>query len=255
MLIKTTEEKKILKEAGRRLAIILSAITQVVKPGVTTDMLDEIAERLIRDRGDIPAFKNYTPEGAEYPYPATLCVSVNNEVVHGIPSSRVLKDGDIVGLDIGLTHNGLIVDMAETVPVGKIDGNARKLIEVTRGALGEGIAAARTGGTTGDIGNAIESYVKEFGDGYGIIRELGGHGVGKHVHEKPFIHNFGKRGEGERLKDGMVIALEPMINEGSENVILKDDGYTFITKDGSRSAHFEHTIIVGKEGGEVITKK
>ncbi|PIP73304.1 MAG: type I methionyl aminopeptidase [Candidatus Lloydbacteria bacterium CG22_combo_CG10-13_8_21_14_all_47_15] len=255
MIIRNKKEEEIIREAGRRLARVLAAVKQAVRPGVTTEMLDEIAEKLIRDNGDIPAFKGYQPDGAEYPYPATLCTSVNDEIVHGIPGGRELKEGDIIGLDIGLTHDGLTTDMAETVAVGAIDADAKQLMDVTRGALAEGIAAARAGGRTGDIGHAIEAYVKEFGAGYGIVRELGGHGVGRLVHERPYIPNFGALGDGDELIDGMVIALEPMLTEKGEHIFLADDGYTFQTKNGARSAHFEHTIIVRSDGGEVVTRQ
>lgn len=255
MIIRNEKEFQTLHEAGRRLARVLAAVKQAVRPGITTEMLDEIAEKLILDFGDVPAFKGYQPDGAQYPYPATLCTSVNDEIVHGIPGGRELKAGDIIGLDLGLTHEGLTVDMAETVAVGATDEQAKKLMAVAKGALAEGITAARAGRTVGDIGHAMESYTKENGAGYGIIRELGGHGVGRSVHEPPYIPNFGEVGEGEKLIDGMVIALEPMLTEKGETILLADDGYTFKTKNGARSTHFEHTIIVRPHGGEVITKE
>ncbi|HFC76871.1 MAG TPA: type I methionyl aminopeptidase, partial [Candidatus Moranbacteria bacterium] len=204
--------------------------------------------------GDKPAFLNYKPEGSGFPYPASLCVSINDEVVHGISSgnNRVLKEGDIVGIDLGLIHKGLITDMALTIPVGSIDEKAKKLIENTRQALYEGIKVVKDGATTGDIGHAIFNFAKQ--SGFGVVDDLGGHGVGKSVHENPFIPNIGEKGKGEKLKEGMVIALEPMLNEGSKDVFLADDGYTFKTRDGGRSAHFEHTIVVTKTGSEILTK-
>ena len=211
-----------------------------------------MAEKLIREGGDEPAFLNYTPNGAKFPYPATLCVSINNEVVHGIPSDkRILKDGDIVGLDLGLKHAGFFTDMAMTVPVGGIDKEAKKLIEITEKSLIKGIAAAKSGGFVGDIGEAIENFVKPHG--YGIVKILGGHGVGKKVHEDPYIPNYGKSGTGPKLVPGMVLALEPMLNEGRDKVFLDNDGYTFKTRDGKRSAHFEHTILITESKAEILT--
>ncbi len=251
-MIKTEEEIAIIREGGRRLAIVLLAVRDIVKPGVTTHELDLLAEKLIRSNGDLPAFLNYTPEGANTPYPSTLCVSVNDEAVHGIGDDRVLMNGDIVGIDLGVIHKGLFSDAAMTVPVGDIDDNAKKLIQVTEQALAVGIAEARAGKTTGDIGYAIEKYVKE--QGFVVVEELGGHGVGYAVHEDPHISNYGNRGQGTRLKKGMVIALEPIVNEGTRYVKLLSDGYTYATKDHKRSAHFEHTIVVTDGEAEILTK-
>lgn len=254
MIAKTEKEINSLREGGKRLGEVLKKVGEIVKPGVTTAELNEFAEKLIQEKGDTPAFLGYIPEGADRPYPATLCVSVNDEIVHGIPNeeAQILKEGDIVGLDCGLIHDDLIVDAAITVGVGKIGDDVRKLIEVTRGALTSGIAAAHVGGTVGDIGLAIETYSKPYG--YGIVRELGGHGVGKKVHEEPYIPNFGEKGTGDKLTLGMVIALEPMLNEGTGNIVLARDGYTFKTADGKRSAHFEHTILITEGEAEVLTK-
>jgi methionyl aminopeptidase len=255
-MIKTKKEIEIMREGGKRLAEILRNIVQSVEPGVSTAELNEEAEKLVRDGGDEPAFLNYTPRGAPRPYPATLCVSINDEIVHGIPNEdpQVLREGDIVGLDLGLKHKGMVVDSAVTVPVGEIDESAQKLINTTRKALSVGIKTARAGNTVGDIGYAIEQFVKPFG--YGIPRELGGHGIGCHVSEEPYIPNYGKRGEGEKLKAGMVLALEPMLNEGTERIIeSKGDGYTLSTADGKRSAHFEHTILITEGDAEILTKR
>lgn len=252
-MIYNDKEIEILREGGRRLGIILNKVKDAVAVGVTTSKLDEIAEELIRKDGDTPSFLDYTPEGMRKAYPATLCVSVNDEIVHGIPGGRVLKDGDIVGIDLGLKHKGLFVDSAMTVPVGKIDDKAKVLIETTKKALFAGIDAARDGGRIGDIGAAMEKVVA--GTGFGVVRDLGGHGVGHNVHEEPFIPNFGNAGTGIKLKAGMVLALEPMLNEGTKKVVLsREDKYTFSTADGSRSAHFEHTILVTKGEPEVLTK-
>ena len=254
MIAKTENKINSLREGGKRLAEVLKKVGEIAKPGVTTVELNELAEKLIRERGDTPAFLNYTPDGADRPYPATLCVSVNDEIVHGIPNEDplTLKEGDIVGLDCGLVHNGLILDSAITVSVGEISGDIKKLVEATKGSLVAGINAARAGGTVGDIGNAIETYAKPYG--YGVVRELGGHGVGERVHEEPHIPNFGHKGSGEKLVVGMVLALEPMLNEGTGDIILDEDGYTFKTADGKKSAHFEHTILITEGEAEILTK-
>jgi len=254
MIITNDTERADLIEGGKRLAAVLEALRAKVAPGVTTEELDDLAERLIREGGDEPCFLGYTPEGANRPYPATLCVSINDEVVHGIPneSVRVLKEGDIVGLDLGLTHNGVIVDAAITVPVGEINEETKKLLRATESALAAGIAAAQVGKHVGDISNAIQKEIEQAG--FKVVKELGGHGVGELVHEEPFIPNFGRAGEGELLEENMVLALEPISTAGKASVILAPDGYTFRTKDGSRSAHFEHTILLEKGGALVITK-
>lgn len=253
IIIKTPEEIEILREGGRRLAEILYQVNEKIAPGVSTKELDLYAEKLIRLGGDIPAFLNYKPDGATRPFPASLCVSVNDEVVHGIPSKkRILKEGDIVSLDLGLKHKGLFTDMAITVPVGKPSPEAKKLLQVTEKALQIAINAAQAGFKTGDVGAAVEGYIKPHK--YGIVDVLSGHGVGRYIHEDPYIPNFGKVGTGEKLLPGMVIALEPMLNLGTKNVILEPDGYTFRTQDGKPSAHFEHTILITEKGPEILTK-
>ncbi|PIT91189.1 type I methionyl aminopeptidase [Candidatus Kaiserbacteria bacterium CG10_big_fil_rev_8_21_14_0_10_49_17] len=255
MTLKTDEEKEILREAGRRLAVVLEETAKLVRPGVSTLELNQKADDIIREFGDKPAFLDYKPYGAPRPFPATLCIAINETVVHGIPTEDPVElvEGDIIGLDTGLIHKGFYTDSGITVPVGEIDESARKLINITREALMVGIKQARTGNTTGDIGHAIEEFVKPHG--YGIVRELCGHGVGKAVHEEPSIPNYGRAGEGAVLVEGMVIAIEPMLNEGSKEVVFEPDGYTVRTKDGSRSAHFEHTLVVTKDGPEIMTKK
>lgn len=250
-MIKTAEEIEILREGGRRLARILSAVRDAIKPGVTTGELDKLAEMLMREGGDEPAFLHYTPEGMVIPYPGTLCVSVNDEIVHGIGGDRILKEGDIIGIDTGLKHKGLFTDSALTVPVGEIDDTAKKLIATTEGALMSAIAVARAGNTTGDIGYAIEKYVKEHG--FVVVEELGGHGVGYKQHEDPHISNYGDRGQGMKLKAGMVLALEPIVNEGTRYIKLMSDGYTYVTRDHKRSAHFEHTILITDGEAEILT--
>lgn len=253
MTITNEAEKERLIEAGNRLAAVLIALKAKSVPGVTTEELDDLAEKLIRDGGDMPAFLGYTPEGALRPYPATLCVSINDEIVHGIPNEarKVLKEGDIVGLDLGLVHEGVIVDAAITVSVGNASEATKKLLYATENALAAGIAAAVPGNHIGDIGAAIQKEIESAG--FTVVKPLGGHGVGDHVHEEPFVPNFGRPGEGEELFEGMVLALEPISSEGKGAVILAPDGYTYRTKDGSRSAHFEHTILIEKDGARVIT--
>jgi methionyl aminopeptidase len=255
MKIRNNEDIEILREGGRRLAAVLRQVSAAVAPGVSTDELDILAKRLIEEGGDTAAFLNYTPDGAARPYPATLCVSLNDEVVHGIPNEipSVLREGDIISLDLGLIHRGLIVDAAVTVPVGKVDAQAKKLLSTTKKALEKGIAAARGGASVGDIGHAIQTFVKPHG--YGIPIELGGHGVGLKVHEKPYIPNVGQKGVGEKLTPGMVIAIEPMLNEEGAAVRMDDDDYTIRTADGSRSAHFEHTILITEGAPEILTKE
>lgn len=254
MIVKSERDRKELRVAGKRLGEILKELSRASVPGVSVASLNEKAERMIRERGDIPAFLNYTPRGAIRPYPATLCIAINDVVVHGIPTENnaVLKEGDIIGLDTGLVHNGYIVDSGVTVSVGRVDKNAERLIQTTREALYTGIHAAHVGRRVGDIGEAIERFVKPHG--YSIVRELGGHGVGRRVHEEPSIPNYGKKGKGPLLVEGMVIAIEPMLNEGRRDIIFDDDAYTIRTADGSRSAHFEHTIIITKNGPEILTE-
>lgn len=251
--IKTKQEITILREGGRRLALVLRALTEAAVPGVSSFALNELAERLVRDGGDTPSFLGYAPHGAKRAFPATLCLSINDEVVHGIPNEteKFLKEGDIVSLDMGLVHQALYTDSAVTVGMGKIDAKARELLKVTREALAVGIKAVRAGCTTGDIGFAIESFVKPYD--FGIVRELAGHGVGYQIHEEPYVPNFGEKGKGPVLKAGMVIAIEPMLNIGGAAIKLDKDGYTYRTRDGSLSAHFEHTIAVTEKGAEILT--
>ncbi len=254
IIIKNKEEIEIIREGGKHLATVLNKVKDMVAPGVSTKELDTYAEKLIREMGDIPAFLNYRPAGARTPFPASLCVSVNDEVVHGIPKKdRILKEGDIVSIDLGVKHRGLFTDMAMTVPVGNIPENIKKLLEVTEQALLVGIKAANGGNTVGDIGEAIESYVRSQGR-YGIVEVLSGHGVGKAIHEDPYIPNFGKKGKGAKLVPGMIVALEPMVNMGTKNVTIDDDDWTFRTADKKKSAHFEHTILITDGEAELLTQ-
>lgn len=251
--IKTKEDIAILREGGRRHGAILRELAAMVRPGIHASDLNMTAEALIAAQGDKPAFLDYKPDGAPRPYPATLCVSINDEVVHGIPNEedKVLKEGDIVSIDLGLTHKGLITDAAVTVAVGKVSPELEKLLVDTKKALMAGIKAAKGGKKTGDIGAAIETI--GIANGYGIVEELSGHGVGYHVHEDPYVPNYGEAGKGEVLQPGMVIAIEPMFNLGSRKVKLQSDGYTYKTADGKPSAHFEHTVLITKSGAEILT--
>ena len=252
--IKTQEEIAILREGGRRHAFILAQVAKKVVPGVSTNDLENYAKKLIKEGGDTGAFLNYTPKGAKRPYPAALCVSVNDQIVHGIPNenSLILQEGDIVSLDLGLTHQGLITDSAITVGVGKISQKDKKLIEHCKEALWLGIKSAIGGNYVGDIGYAIESFIRPLG--YGICQGLAGHGVGYKVHEDPFVPNEGRRGGGEKLLPGMVIAIEPMITLGTGKIVLDKDGYTYKTADGSKASHFEHTIAITDSKPIILTK-
>lgn len=251
-LIKSADDLEKLRESGRRLGIIRDKIAAMVAPGVSTKDMDAHGEELIRSGGDLPSFKGYKPVGASRGFPSSVCISVNEELVHGIPSENphILKDGDIVSIDIGLTHKGLITDTAVTVAVGDIPDETKTLMEVTKDSLWKGIKAATAGNHVGDIGHAVESFVDRR---YGIVEILGGHGVGWEVHEDPYILNIGTPGTGMELLSGMVIAIEPMLTMGNKDVYVGPDGYTFLTKDGKLCAHFEHTLIIGDGEPEVVT--
>ncbi|MEK7610378.1 MAG: type I methionyl aminopeptidase [Patescibacteria group bacterium] len=244
-------EVKILRAGGARLAAILRQVATAVRPGVTTLELDSLARNLITAGGDEPAFLNYQPAGARQPFPAALCVSVNDEVVHGLPGGRVIVEGDIVSLDLGLRHQGLFTDMAITVPVGQVDQESARLIEITRRALLAGIGALRAGGRLGDVGAAVAAVARV--EKLGLVTALGGHGVGREVHEEPLVPNIGQAGEGERVVASEVLAIEPMLTLGGGTVRLSSDGFTYLTRDGSRSAHFEHTAVVTERGSEILT--
>jgi methionyl aminopeptidase len=252
MIIKTEEERRILRECGKRLAEVLQSTAEKVKPGVTGMELDEHARNMITSRGDIPAFFGHKGRKDKFPFPAVLCVSVNDGLVHGIPKDEQIKDGDIVKLDCGIKHEGLYTDSALTVGVGKIVHEDEILLRATKEALEVQIAIARAGATLGDIGHAAEAVAKKYNLGFPKV--LGGHGVGRAVHEEPFILNYGKRGEGQKLVENQVIALEPMFALGSGEIQLSDDGWTYEMVDGKHSAHFEHTVIVGRDVAEVVTR-
>ena len=251
--LKSKEEIEILREGGRRHAAILRALAEMAKPGVSTLELEEEARRLIALEGDQAAHLGYTPHGAPRPFPAALCISINDEIVHGIPNetSRTLEEGDIVSIDLSLIHKNLFTDSAITVAVGKIDEESEKLLKVTKEALAAGIDAAQPGNTIGDIGAAISAAVAP--TGFSLAKNLVGHGVGYAIHEDPYVPNEGKPGEGEKLVPGMVFAIEPMVNIGTSRWKTLPDGYTIVTKDGSRSAHFEHTVAITEKGNIILT--
>ncbi len=251
VIIKTKEQIDILRQGGKHLAEVVHKVSLKALPGVTTDELDTYAYDLIVSMGDKPAFLNYRPEGALYAFPKTLCVSVNDEVVHGIPGGRVLKEGDIVCIDCGINHGGLFTDHAVTVAVGDTTKESYRLIEAATLSLEAGIEAIVPGARIGDISNAIEKVIKPYK--FGIIKELSGHGVGVKIHEDPYIPNYGKKGTGLLLKPGMVIAIEPMITAGKQSIIIANDGWTIKTKDSSRSAHMEHTVLITEDGAEILT--
>ncbi len=243
---KSAAEIDVMAHAGRLLAEVHAALAQAVAPGVSTAELDGVAAAEIKARKAKQAFLGYRG------FPATLCVSVNNEVVHGIPCrTRRLEEGDLVSLDLGLIWKGFYADSAVTLPVGKVSPEAARLVETTRRSLAAGIAAAMVGGRIGDIGEAVQSVAEK--DGYGVVREFVGHGIGRALHEDPPVPNYGKAGTGLRLAAGMVLAIEPMINAGGPDVKVLADGWTAVTADGSLSAHFEHTVAVTEDGPRILT--
>jgi methionyl aminopeptidase len=252
MITNDPEQIKLLKESGRILSQTLSLVASKVAPGVSTIELDKIAENNIRKMGGVPAFKNYRSRKSDPAFPATLCVSINDEVVHGIPTlDKILEDGDIVGIDLGVNYKGMFTDAAITIPVGKITTKYLKLISTAKNCLAEALKQVEPGATTGDIGFAIESEAKK--NGFQVVRELVGHGVGLSVHEDPEVPCFGKKGTGTKLQKGMVLAIEPMINELGWEVVFAEDKWTVLTLDGGRSSHFEHTVLVTENGFEILT--
>lgn len=244
--LKTPKEIQIMREGGAILAAILKEVGSVVQPGISTQYLNKVAQALLDKFKVKPAFLGY--EG----FPAVLCTCVNQEIVHSVPSKYILKEGDILSLDLGVKYKGFFTDMAITLPVGKIDFEKARLLKVTKKALKLGIKKAKEGNTVGDIGNTIQRYVES--QNFNVVRELCGHGIGRDLHEEPKIPNFGKRGKGEIIKAGMVFCIEPMVTMGDWHLKKSKDGFGFETKDGSLSAHFEHTVAVTKEGPEILTK-
>ncbi|MBI4620966.1 MAG: type I methionyl aminopeptidase [Desulfobacterales bacterium] len=245
IILKSKEEIELLRKSNQIVVHILKALRKIIKPGITTLELDSYAEEQIIKKGAIPAFKGYRG------FPASLCVSVNEQLVHGIPDSRRLKEGDIVSIDLGVVRNGFYGDAAITVPVGKISQEAARLLDVTEKALYKGIEQAKTGGRLQDISHAIQSWVE--GNGFSVVRDFVGHGIGRNLHEEPQIPNFGLPNRGVQLKAGMVIALEPMVNAGTWKVKVQPDGWTVVTMDGSLCAHFEHTIAITEDGPDILT--
>ncbi len=245
IIIKSPREIEQLRRSNAIVAEVLLELKRMIVPGRTTRELDQMAETLILSKGALPAFKGYRN------YPATLCVSINEEVVHGIPGGRKLKEGDIVSIDVGVNLHGYFGDAAITLPVGEVDERAKRLLEVTEEALFIGIDRARVGNRLYDISHAIQKWVE--GNGFSVVREFVGHGIGKSLHEEPQIPNFGSPGQGPRLEEGMVFALEPMVNEGSYEVKILSDGWTVVTADGKRSAHFEHTIAITDGRAEILS--
>ena len=246
ILLKSEREIRCMREAGRIVALALDAVGKVVEPGITTQELDEVARRTIVEHGARPAFKGL------YGFPANICVSVNCEVVHGIPGSRKLAEGDIVSVDCGAEINGFNGDSAITFPVGKVSPEIARLIEETRNALYKGIEQAIIGNKVGAISHAIQTYAEKAG--YGVVRDYVGHGIGRSMHEDPEVPNFGFADRGPALKPGMVLAIEPMINMGTGPVKNMDDGWTVVTRDGKPSAHFEHTVAITPDGPEILTR-
>ena len=242
---KTEEEIALMRENGILVSKTLAEVGKIVAPGVTTLELNRVAETFIRDNGAVPSFLGY--DG----FPYALCISVNDVVVHGFPSDYVLQEGDIVSVDCGTFYKGYNGDSAYTFPVGEVDAETRKLLDVTKESLYRGIAMAVTGNRTGDIGHAVQTYAESFG--FSVVRELIGHGIGKHLHERPDVPNYGRRGQGARLVDGMTICIEPMINAGVRNVYLAENGWAVHTADKAKSAHYELTVVVRKGQPEVLS--
>lgn len=246
IVLKSEDELRAMREAGRLVAKTHAVVQSAIRPGITTASLDALAEEYIRDHGALSAFKGYNG------YPSNICVSINEEVVHGIPGSRTLKEGDIVSIDIGAVVNGFYGDMARTYPVGEVSAEAEQLIAVTKKALAKGVAAAVAGNRLSDIGHAVQSYVEAHN--LSVVRDFVGHGIGRSMHEAPQIPNFGRPGRGPRLKPGMVLAIEPMVNIGGWEVIVLSDNWTVVTADGSLSAHFEDTVAVTEKGPLILTQ-
>jgi len=245
IILKSPDEVGKMQRAGRIVADVLRELKEQVKPGVSTLDLDEIAEKGIRKRGGQPAFKGYRG------FPATLCASVNNEIVHGIPSKRTLQEGDIIGLDLGAIVDGYYGDAAITVAVGALRPEVQRLVKVTEESLYKGIDQMKAGNRLSDVSNAVQTHVEAAG--YSVVKDFVGHGIGQSLHEEPQLPNFGKPGQGPRLRPGMVLAIEPMVNMGKDGVRVLDDHWTAVTEDGSLSAHFEHTVAITEAGPVILT--
>lgn len=249
--IKTRKEIESMRDSARHVAEILLELRELVKPGITTRELDEHADKAIAERGVTSSFRGYGPHGLPA-YPAVLCVSVNEEIVHGIPGNRVIEEGDIVSLDFGVISEGFHGDSAITVAVGEVDESTQKLLEVTGESLNFAIEQMVSGNRLSDIGHAVQNRVEH--EGFSVVRDFAGHGIGRKLHEPPWIPNYGRPGRGPRLRPGMVFAIEPMVDVGGPDVRMLDDEWTAVTADGSLSAHFEHTILITEEAPEVLTR-
>lgn len=245
VFLRNADEIQAIREAARLVGRTLDMLERHVRPGVTTAELDRLAEEFIRDHGGRPAFKGYRG------FPASICPSVNAEVVHAIPGPYTLRDGDIVGIDVGVEKDGYYGDAARTIPVGTVSDEARRLLAVAQDALRRGIEQARAGNRVGDISNAVQREAERHG--FSVVRTLVGHGIGREMHEEPQVPNYGPPAKGPRLMAGQVLAIEPMVNVGGHEVVVQPDGWTVVTKDGSLSAHFEHTVAVGPNGPEILS--
>ena len=253
IFLKSLEEIEIMRTANRIVAEILSELRQRVQPGVSTGEIDCVAEELIGKKKAKTAFKGYTIRNGSVPFPAHICISLNNEVVHGIPShQRIIRDGDVVSLDFGVVYNRFYGDAAVSFAVGETDHSILQLLDTTAAALEAGICHACIGNRLGDVSAAVQEYVER--DGFSIVREFVGHGVGRRLHEDPPVPNYGVRNRGVRLREGMVIAIEPMVNMGAPEVAMLEDGWTAVTKDGSLSAHFEHSVAIMADGPVVLSR-
>lgn len=252
IILKSRDEIAIMREAGRHVAEVLHLLVQAVKPGVPVIHLDKVVRQEFKRRGVTSPFLGYQPNWSVVPYPSTVCVSINDQIVHGIPGDRILKDGDIVSLDLGAVHRGFVGDAAVTVPCGEVSDEVEELLASTRHALNLAIEQVRAGNRLGDVGNVIFNEAERHG--YGVVREYSGHGVGRSMHEEPSVPNYGTPGKGPLLRPGMVIAIEPMFNLGTHETRKDErDGWTIWTADGALSAHFEHTVAVTPDGPEVLT--
>lgn len=250
IFLKTDDEIELLRESNLLVGKTLAEVAKLIKPGVTTKKLDRVAEEFIRDHGAIPTFKGF-PNHLGEPFPASICTSVNDQVVHGIPGDVVLKDGDIVSVDCGTYMNGFCGDSAYTFCVGEVDERTRELLQVTKEALYVGIRQAVQGKRLGDISSAIQEHCESHS--FGVVREFVGHGIGKEMHEEPQVPNYGRRGSGILLKKGLCIAIEPMITLGERNIVMENDGWTVRTRDRKNAAHFEHTIAVGITQADILS--
>jgi methionyl aminopeptidase len=246
VILKLPEEIEKARASNRIVAEVLDKLREKVKPGATTRELDKFAEEIAEKRGAKPAFKGYRG------YPYSLCASINEEVVHGMPSTRALSEGDIIGLDFGVLYKGFYGDATITLPVGKVSQSAMKLMDVTEQSLYAGIAQMKEGNRLGDVSAAVQSTVEAAG--FSVVRDFVGHGIGRNLHEEPQIPNFGKKGRGVELKSGMILAIEPMVNQGDYRVQILPDGWTVVTEDGKLSAHFEHSVAITDNGPEILSK-